>query len=74
MIMSNQCFLMSLYQTRNGVDWKYFPMSTTEGIIRIKGEYFPRDFLYGVSALTETGGGGIEWQDCVYLRHAGKIN
>ncbi|XP_060570493.1 uncharacterized protein LOC132728833 isoform X2 [Ruditapes philippinarum] len=56
--------------TRNGVDWKYFPMDTTEGIIRIKGEYFPRDFLYGVSALTETGGGGIEWQDCVYLRHA----
>jgi hypothetical protein len=30
-----------------------------------------RDFLYGVSAVSEEGSSGLEWQECVYSKHKG---
>jgi hypothetical protein len=33
----------------------------------------PQDYVYGVGALTENdSSSGVEWQDCVYLKHSGE--
>lgn len=50
------------------------PPNMTYIVIQIDPSNAAQDYMYGVSAFSDQGSSGFEWQDCVYLKNASKFN
>lgn len=64
-----QRYVYITFQAGSEVTCQTVPRNVSEITVRVKD---PENVLYGVSMTTDIGNAGLQWQTCVYYKHAGK--